>query len=178
LSPAHRSAFLAALIFVPALCGCGSSTPMLDTATVEHAIAASIRAQHDLNTKVSCPPEVPRRAGVHFTCTAGLDVGAYPIQVTETNGGGRVRYEDRAPLAALDVARVERAIEHSIRSQRRLAATVTCPTEVIRRAGVAFTCTADVNGRHYPFSVIEVDGSGHVRYVGRRRSGHDSQVSG
>jgi hypothetical protein len=153
------------------LSGCGSSTPTLNTAPVERAIAASILAQHHLYATVHCPPKVSRKAGVVFTCTAGLNVGAYPVRVTETNTSGHVQYENPAPLVALDIAGVEHAIEQSIHSERHLAATVTCPAEVLQQAGIAFTCTARVNGRLYPFAVSEVDGDGHVRYVGLRRSG-------
>ena len=105
--------------------------------------------------------------GFAFTCTAKLDVGAYPVSVSETNARGHVSYQNQAPLAVLDVARVERAISQSIRAQRALHSTVACPAEVIQRAGIAFTCTATVAGRGYPFAVTEVDDRGHVRYVGR-----------
>jgi hypothetical protein len=147
--------------------GCGSSEPRLKIASVERAIAASIVAQHHLFATVSCPPKVPQKAGVAFTCTAALNVGTYPVGVTETNGAGHVRYENRAPLAILDIPAVEHAIWKSIRTQRHLDPAVSCPHEVIQRAGIGFTCTAMINGRRYPFSVTELDSEGHVRYVGR-----------
>ena len=176
--PGAPLGLLGVLLASPSLYGCGSDTPTLNPAAVERAVAASILSQHHLDVRVSCPSNVPRKAGVVFTCTATLDVGTYPVRVTETTAGGRVRYENRAPLATLDVARVERAIERSIRTQRRLASTVTCPAEVIRQAGIAFTCTATVAGRSYPFAVTEVNGSGRVRYVGLPRAGRRPQVSG
>ena len=42
---------------------------------------------------------------------------------------------------------------------------MTCPPEVIQKAGIAFTCTATVNGRQYPFAVTEVESpeSDHAR---------------
>lgn len=168
---ARPPGLVAALLAVSLLAGCGSSGPTLNTATVERSIAESILTQHRLHAKVSCPPTVPRRAGYVFTCTATFTVGSYPITATETNGAGHVRYENPAPLAALDIVGVERAIRESIRSGRRLESTVTCPTEVIQSAGIAFTCTAAINGRRYPFSVTEVDGKGHVRYVGLGQAG-------
>jgi hypothetical protein len=134
---------------------------------VERAIAASILTQHRLHATVHCPANAPLKAGYVFACTAKLDVGAYPVLVTETNARGHVRYQNQAPLAVLDVARVERAIGQSIRTQRGLHSAVACPAEVIEKAGIAFTCTATVAGRGYPFDVIEVDDHGHVRYVGR-----------
>jgi hypothetical protein len=88
--------------------------------------------------------------------------------VIETNGSGRFRYQNQAPLIVLNIARVAQAIRRSILSQRHLRSTVICPPEVIQKVNIAFTCTATVNGRHYPFTVTEVDGNGHVRYVGRR----------
>ncbi len=152
---------------VPSLSACGSSTPTLGVVPVERAIAASILAQHHLRTTVRCPTNAPRQAGFAFTCKAELDVGAYPVLVTETNARGHVRYLNQTPLAVLDIARVERAIGQSISAQRGLRSTVACPAEVIQKAGVAFTCTAAVAGRSYPFAVTEVDNQGHVRYVGR-----------
>ena len=67
---------------------------------------------------------------------------------------------------AIDI--VQRAIERSILQQRRLRASVTCPSQVLQRAGITFTCEAAVGGRRYPFSVTEVDNGGHVHYVGAR----------
>jgi len=145
---------------------CGSSEPTLSMVPVERAIAASILAQHHLRTTVRCPTNAPRKTGFAFTCKAELDVGAYPVLVTETNASGHVRYLNQAPLVVLDIARVERAIEQSIGAQRGLRSTVVCPAEVIQKAEVAFTCTATIAGRGYPFDVTEVDSDGHVRYVG------------
>jgi Domain of unknown function (DUF4333) len=159
--------FLGALVAALSLSGCASSGPTLSTATVERAIAASIRTQHGLRATVSCPHDVPRREGFAFECTASLDAGTYPVLATETNDAGHVSYENRAPLAVLDVAKVERAIDGSIESQRGVEATVSCPPEILQRAGVQFTCTALVGGRTYPFAVTEIDARGHVRYVGR-----------
>jgi hypothetical protein len=159
---------LTAVVLVgPLLSGCGSSTPTLSTVTEERAIAASIQTQHHLHATVHCPSKPPRQAGFTFTCTAMFDIGTYPVTVTETNGRGHVRYQDQDPLVTLDIAKVEQSITQSIRSQRRLSATVTCPAEVLQKAGIVFTCTATVSGRGYPFAVTEVDDHGHVRYVGR-----------
>jgi Domain of unknown function (DUF4333) len=157
-----------AVLAVCSLTGCGSSKPKLDTAVVERAVAASILTQHHLHANVGCPSKVPRRAGFAFTCTARLNVGEYPVLVTQTNGSGHVSYQNKTPLVTLNIARVEQAISRSILSQRHLRSTVTCPLEVIQKAGIAFTCTATVNGQRYPFSVTEIDGSGHVRYLGLR----------
>ena len=156
-----------AALAAPALSACGSNTNTLNAVPAEHAIAASILTQHHLHATVHCPTNAPLKTGFAFTCTAKLDVGAYPVLVTETNARGHVRYQNQSPLVVLDVARVERAIGQSIRGQRELRSTVACPAEVIQKAGVAFTCTATVAGRGYPFAVTEIDDYGHVRYVGR-----------
>jgi hypothetical protein len=155
----------AAIPVALSLVGCGSSAPRLNTVTVERAIATSIATQRHLHATVRCPPQVQRKAGVTFTCTANLNVGTYPVLVTETNGGGHVRYQNQAPLVVLNMTEVEQGITRSVRSQRGLSSTVTCPAEVLQRAGIAFTCTVTVNGHDYPFAVTEVDGKGHVRYV-------------
>jgi hypothetical protein len=154
-----------------ALCiaSCGSSTPSLHTAPVARAIAQSILAQRNITTAVHCPPTVPRRAGVRFTCIARLDVGSYPVPVEETNANGRVRYGNTAPLVILNIHKVQSAIAGSILSQRHLRAVVVCPAEVIQQAGVTFTCSATVSGARYPFAVSETNGHGHVRFEGESR---------
>jgi Domain of unknown function (DUF4333) len=166
-SPTRRVSVVATLLASFSLVGCGSGAHTMTTAGVERSIAASILAQHHMHAEVRCPPAVPRRAGYVFTCDALFAAGSYPIMASETNGAGHVRYRNPAPLAVLDARRVERAIAASIHDQRHLDATVSCPSEVLERSGVRFTCTALVGGRSYPFAVTEVDGEGHVRYVGR-----------
>lgn len=151
------------------LSACGSSTRSLDSAKIERSIARSILNEREVRTTVSCPPGTPQRAGQVFTCEAHMDVGAYPVTVTELDGSGKVSYRSSRPLIALNVARVQRAIEASIGNQRHVNARVSCPTEVLQRAGITFRCTAVIDGtsRSYPFAVSEVDNAGHVRFVGR-----------
>jgi hypothetical protein len=159
---------VAALVAVAGLAACGSSGRHLSIARVEHAIASSILEERKIHAAVACPARVPQLAGHTFTCAARLDVGIYPLTVTEIDGNGRVRYRDDKPLVVLNIARVRHAIEASVLSQRRLHATASCPREVLQQAGIVFRCTAVVRGqtRRYPFAVHEVDGAGHVRYVG------------
>jgi hypothetical protein len=170
----HRPGATAAMITVAllalaALAGCGSSasTATLDTVKLERAIAGSILTGHHVYTLVSCPAHVPQRQGHRFACTANLSVGSYPVYVTEVDGGGHVSYGDDAPLQTLDTRRVEQSIATSIDTQRGLRARVACPSEVLQQQGLAFTCTAMVGNRRYPFAVTESDGDGHVSYVGR-----------
>jgi hypothetical protein len=162
--------WLACALATAALAGCGSSSKAstITTAAIAHVIETSIAGQHHLHTTVHCPPRVPRRPGFSFACAANLDVGTYPVLVTVTSASGRVRYQNPAPLVVLDTAKIQRAIARSILQQRSLRATVACPKAVIQQAGLAFRCTAIVRGRSYPFEVTQVDGAGHVRYVGER----------
>jgi hypothetical protein len=155
-------------LLVLLLGSCGSHTQTLSTASIERAIAQSIVAERDARTHVECPRKVRREAGVIFKCTAQLEVGAYPVLVTETNDGGHVSYENSSRLVVLDVAKVRQAIGASILRQRHLHSTVACPAQVLQQAGVRFTCIAMVNGRPHPFDVTEIDSDGHVRYLGRR----------
>lgn len=160
---------LAALAAV-LVAGCGSSggsSTTLNVVPAQHAIASSILVKHGVHTTVVCPTNVPEKTGQTFTCTAHLAAGAYPVTVVETNDNGHVRYESKQPLVALNTGKVERAIEASIASQRKLRATVACPSAVLQQAGITFTCTAEVQGKSYPFEVTETDDHGHVKYVGR-----------
>jgi hypothetical protein len=90
-----------AVLLAPCLAGCGSgsSVPTLTTVAVERAVAQSILTQHHLHATVNCPSKVPQEAGLVFTCAASLDVGTYPVSVTETNGGGHVRYQNQVLFA-------------------------------------------------------------------------------
>ena len=148
--------------------GCGGGGHELDSASVERAIERTVLVQRGLRTPVSCPSKIAQSAGHTFTCTAKLSVGTFAVGVTETDAHGHVRYQEQHPLHVLDVARVEHAIEASAAKQRHVTATVSCPSPVLQAAGVVFRCTAVASGsaRRYPFAVTEIDGDGHVRYVG------------
>lgn len=65
----------------------------------------------------------------------------------------------------LDTNKVERSIEASIHKQRHLSSTVSCPVNIIQKAGVVFDCVAHVSGRLFRVVVTETDGTGHVVYV-------------
>jgi hypothetical protein len=159
---------LAVLLTAACVSACGSGTRHLDDEKVERAIATSVLKERGLYTTVACPAKIPQSSGHTFTCSARLTVGAYPVTVTEVDGSGQVRYQDAKPLVVLNVAKVQHAIETSVLDQRRLRATVACPHEVLQQAGITFRCTAAVDGgaHSYPFVVTEVDGAGHLRYLG------------
>jgi hypothetical protein len=164
----HALVVAATAALSPVLAACGSSENKLDTVTIERAIAQSILAQRHLYATVSCPTGIQRKAGRDFTCTARLDVGTYPVRVRQTDDKGHVRWSSAAPLVALNISAVKAGIRHSIRTQRHLATSkIACPREVLQKAGVVFTCTVTVNGKAYRFTVTEIDGRGHVKYVGQ-----------
>jgi hypothetical protein len=150
-----------------ALGACGSSSPTLSTEHVQRTIAAAILAQRAIHATVTCPLRVSRTVGTRFACVAHLQVGSYPLAATVTSASGQVRYGSAAPLVIIDIARVRAAIARSVAAQRHLHVTVRCPAEVLQQAGVKFTCAATASGRSYPFEVVQTDGRGHVRYVGR-----------
>lgn len=65
----------------------------------------------------------------------------------------------------LNTIRVERSIESSILAQRHLSSTVSCPVNIVQKAGVVFNCVATVGRRQFQVVVTETDGNGHVVYV-------------
>jgi hypothetical protein len=42
---------------------------------------------------------------------------------------------------------------------------VSCPVNIVQKAGVVFDCQATVRGRQFQVVVTETDGNGHVTYV-------------
>ena len=68
-------------------------------------------------------------------------------------------------LVILNTERIERSVEASILAQRHLASTVSCPVNIVQKAGVVFDCQAIVRGRRFAVVVTEADGTGHVVYV-------------
>lgn len=65
----------------------------------------------------------------------------------------------------LNTESVERAIENSISAQRHLVSSVSCPVNIVQKAGAVFTCQATVRGRVFRVIVTETDSHGHVTYV-------------
>ena len=65
----------------------------------------------------------------------------------------------------LNTERVERSIEGSILARRDLASMVSCPVNIVQKAGVVFDCQANVRGRQFGVVVTETDSNGHVTYV-------------
>jgi hypothetical protein len=74
-------------------------------------------------------------------------------------------WDRKSSPVILNTERVERAIESSIAQQRHLASSVSCPVNIVQKAGVVFSCQATVRGRVFPVVVTQTDSSGHVTYV-------------
>jgi len=153
---------------VATACGGGSSPPAtLVTAPVARAIMQTIQRQWGISTVVECPTHPPRKAGYHFVCVAKLAVGSYPVEVVEINARGGVRYSNSTPLHTLNSQTVELAIKQAIHKQRKLTATVSCPSPILQQAGLVFTCTATTKRGTSAFTVTETDSQGHVEVVDR-----------
>jgi hypothetical protein len=67
----------------------------------------------------------------------------------------------------LNTEKIERAIERSSMAQRGKDADVSCPSGVVQEKGSVFSCSAVVGHQTARFTVKQLDGAGHVRYVGR-----------
>ncbi len=67
----------------------------------------------------------------------------------------------------LNTEKVERAIEHSALTERRVRANVSCPSGVHQKQGLVFSCTAVVGRTTTQFVVTEINGTGNVDYVAR-----------
>ncbi len=68
----------------------------------------------------------------------------------------------------LDTEKVERSIERAALEQRRVRVQVSCPSGVVQKKGVVFTCRAVVaGGGSTRFVVTELDDAGNVRYKGQ-----------
>ena len=150
------------------LAACGSpGQATLLTANVAHAIAATIQSQFGIATHVSCPAHPPEQSGYRFACIARLAVGAYTVAVLETNSHGRVSYTGTGPLRALDIVHIEHAIAAAMRHHgHRAPASVHCPSPVLQRSGLAFTCTARTRtGTIVRFTVSQDNANGRVTLV-------------
>lgn len=89
-------------------------------------------------------------------------------------GGSSSSSTSSTSTTNLDTARVAKAIEASVLSQRHLKVTVTCPTTVPQVAGKTFSCTAigystknpSVVVTKTPFTVTVQNNKGYVTYKG------------
>jgi hypothetical protein len=166
VSSPRRSPALGGVLLAAVIVGCGGDDNLM-TANYARAIEQSVLQQHDQVVKAECPPEVPKEKGHTFTCTVHLDVGSYPVTVTEVDDDGSVKYGNPQPAVLLDVKNVERAIAEEIHKQRDLDSQVTCPKVVLQKAGLTFECKAAVEGgTETRFRVEQTDDAGNVSFTG------------
>ncbi len=66
--------------------------------------------------------------------------------------------------ALLNTVQVEHSIADTILAQRHLSARVVCPSDVPRKAGTRFACTAEFDAGSYPVAASVTDDRGHVVY--------------
>ena len=126
-----------------------------DTADVTARTAGSA---HDPQSTTTLRPSRPPGRRLGRTAAAGLIVAASLTVVacgkTETT-----------TATILNTEKVERAIEHSVSVQRNKTATVSCPSGVLQKKGLVFSCTALVKKVSTRFVVTQQDAAGRVRYV-------------
>jgi hypothetical protein len=67
-------------------------------------------------------------------------------------------------IATLDTKTIERAIAKSSFDQRGQRAEVSCPSTVLQKEGLKFSCTAVVGSTSTRFVVVQQDESGTVHY--------------
>ncbi len=68
----------------------------------------------------------------------------------------------------LNTEKVERTIERAALKERRIRVQVSCPSGVVQKKGIVFTCRAVVaGGGSTRFIVTELDDAGRVRYEGQ-----------
>jgi hypothetical protein len=150
--------------------GCGVSVHVstgdhaIDIGKLRRAITTSILTDNHVRTMVTCPAHPPFDKGSRFTCVAHLAVGTYPVTVRVLDGDGHVHYGNSAPLEVLDSRIVERSIANTLLLQRHVRASVRCPSPVLERQGLGFTCTASVSGVDRPIDVTQTNATGHVEY--------------
>lgn len=73
-------------------------------------------------------------------------------------------WSQSAPVI-LNTLRVESSIEASIRAQRHLSSSVSCPVNIVQQSGVVFNCVATVHHHQFRVVVTETNDDGHVVYV-------------
>ena len=74
----------------------------------------------------------------------------------------------KSAVKILNTKDVAKSIEATIKSQRHITATVTCPSGIVQKQSVKFTCIAKVKGiADTPFEVTQTDNNGAIDFVGQ-----------
>jgi hypothetical protein len=92
-----------------------------------------------------------------------LSVGAFAIATAVAVGA----CGSTPTPVILNTERIERAIEQATLTQRTKRVNVSCPSGVLQKKGVVFTCTATYKGGGGRFIVTETDGTGRVHYLAK-----------
>ena len=95
--------------------------------------------------------------GLMMVLLTGCGGNSAPSSTPSTSSGA----------GSLNTARVARAIQGSILSERHLHASVRCPKNEPLRKNWHFVCFATSSSGQTPFVVTETDGRGSTTYVGK-----------
>jgi hypothetical protein len=123
-------------------------------------VAPTAGQPHDEASTTTLRPSRPPGRRLGRAAAAGLLVAA---SLTVVACGST----ETTTATILNTEKVERAIEHSVSVQRNKTATVSCPSGVLQKKGLVFSCTALVKKVSTRFVVTQQDGAGRVRYVAR-----------
>lgn len=154
------------LVLAGAATSC-SSTPTLDRATTEAAVArAADRAISPRVTRATCPDGVVRRAGATFRCRVTVaGVGTARVSVRQVDAEGRLVV--RPVDAVLADAAVADELRATLRTRFGRTFQVTCGDHPWRiwAPGDTFPCRArDRDGRR-SVDVTVVDGAGTLSFA-------------
>jgi hypothetical protein len=139
---------------------------------VAAAITSSATSERHATPTVVCPAGVPLATGEQFYCVAEVGSQVTPFKVTETSDTGAVRYVgvSAKSVPVINAVKVARSIRESIRSERKITATVACPSGIPRQQGLQFVCTATTTAAQTKrpgvtdFVVTEQNSRGFVSY--------------
>jgi hypothetical protein len=157
---ARAGRFLAALVALAVLAGCGTET--LETDDAESQIASTIELQTGADVRsVECPGDVKAEKGKKFTCEATAADGTNAtINLTQTSDEGDVHID--APLVHVNI--MEDFIAESLRMQTGKRATVDCPDLVAaKKGGTQLTCRSSSGGNKKNIAV-KVDDQGRITW--------------
>ena len=130
------------------------------TRTSAHAASTTADPTDPGQGTTTLRPSAPPGHRLGRTVAVGLIVAASLTVVACGN-------TETKTATILNTEKVERAIEHSVSVQRGKTATVSCPSGVLQKKGLVFSCTALVKKASSQFVVTQQDGAGRVRYVAR-----------
>jgi hypothetical protein len=154
----------------------GSTTPestttaqpgrTVDASRLERAIAISAQAQRHQKAVVICPADVLVAVGSSFYCAAQAGGEVTPFLVTE-RAGGKLAFKDISPNRApsVDMTEIEIEIAKAMRTDHKVARSVSCPQEMPRQEGLEFICVVTTGAkRPTRFIVRETNSFGRISF--------------